>query len=98
GPKAAIARMADDGAVSVLNAVDEPRIDRARALRTTIIFISSLALAACNILPLPVAVLIGAFFIFLTRCIAPADAYREIEWRAIILIACMLALGEAMMR
>lgn len=98
GPKAALTRVADDGAVSVLNAVDEPRIDRPRAWRAVAIFATSLTLAAANLLPLPVAVLLGAFAIFLFRCIEPADAYREIEWRAVILIACMLALGEAMIR
>lgn len=98
GPQWALARVADDGAVSVLNAVVEPRIDRPRAWRSVTIFAASLALAASNLVPLPVAVLLGAFLIFLTRCIAPADAYRDIEWRAVILIACMLALGEAMMR
>ena len=39
------------------------------------------------------AVLAGAFLIFVTRCVTPTDAYREIEWRVVILIACMLALG-----
>lgn len=93
-----IARLADEGVLSVLNPVETRRIDRPRAWRTTVIFAASLAAAALNLLPLPVAVLLGAFATFLTRCIAPGDAYREMEWRAVVLIACMLALGEAMMR
>jgi di/tricarboxylate transporter len=93
-----ITRLVEDGAVSVLNDINERRIDRPKAWRATIIFTGSLALAASNIVPLPVAVLLGAFAIFLTRCISPSDAYREMEWRAVILIACMLALGEAMLR
>ncbi len=98
GHTTAIARLADDGAVSVLNSVEESRVDRPRAIRATLIFVGSLALAAFEVVPLPVAVLLGAFTVFLTNCIAPADAYRELEWRAVILIACMLALGEAMIR
>ena len=98
GNTTAIARLADDGAVSVLNSVEETRVDRPRAFRATLIFLGSLALAALNVVSLPVAVLLGAFAVFLTNCIAPADAYRELEWRAVILIACMLALGEAMIR
>ncbi|ACB77173.1 SLC13 family permease [Opitutus terrae] len=93
-----LARLSEDNMVSVLNAVNERRIDRPRAWRATIIFAGSLALATFSVLPLPVAVLLGAFAIFLTRCISPTDAYRDMEWRAVILIACMLALGEAMMR
>lgn len=98
GRKEAIARLANDGAVNVLNAVEERRADRPRAWRSVLIFVGSLALATFNVLPLPVAVLLGAFLIFLTRCIEPAAAYRNLEWRAVILIACMLALGDAMMR
>jgi di/tricarboxylate transporter len=48
-------------------------------------------------MPLAVAVMAGAFLMFVLRCISPADAYREVDWRVIILIACMLALGKAMM-
>jgi di/tricarboxylate transporter len=40
--------------------------------------------------------LLGAFCTFATRCVRPTDAYREVEWRVVILIASMLALGEAM--
>lgn len=91
-----ISRLADEGLVSVLNAVDEQRAPRPRAWRAIAIFGGSLALATFNILPLPVAVLLGAFTVFVTRCANPAEAYREIEWRVIILIACMLTLGQAM--
>jgi di/tricarboxylate transporter len=34
--------------------------------------------------------------VFLTRCIRPDRAYREVEWKAIIVIGCMLAIGSAM--
>ncbi|HYP16376.1 MAG TPA: SLC13 family permease, partial [Opitutus sp.] len=80
GRKEAIARLANDGAVNVLNAVEERRADRPRAWRSVLIFVGSLALATFNVLPLPVAVLLGAFLIFLTRCIEPAAAYRNLEW------------------
>ena len=33
----------------------------------------------------------------MARCVTPAEAYRDIDWRVVILIACMLALGQAMM-
>ncbi|MBI1878314.1 MAG: anion permease, partial [Chloroflexi bacterium] len=33
---------------------------------------------------------------FLTRCITPEEAYREVEWKALILIGSMLAVGSAM--
>ncbi|HRE83511.1 MAG TPA: SLC13 family permease [Opitutaceae bacterium] len=96
GRKHSIAELARQGLVSVLNALSENRPNRSRALRAIIIFFSSLVLAASGVVPLAVATLLGAFFIFVTRCIPPGTAYRELEWRAVILIACMLALGKAM--
>lgn len=96
GRKRNIAAFDEERTFSVLNAVNERRPDRPRAWRTVLIFVGSLALATWNIVPLAVAVLLGAFLIFVTRCIPPSEAYREVEWRAVILIACMLALGSAM--
>lgn len=96
GRAGSISRVADGNVVSVLNAVAEKRINRPRAFRAMAIFAASLTLAASSIVPLPIAVLLGAFFVFVTRCVNPSEAYREIEWRVVILIACMLGLGQAM--
>lgn len=93
-----ITALANDGVVSVFSAVEQRRVDRPRAWRTSLIFAAALVLATTHVVPIAVAVLLGAFFVFVTRCITPADAYRELEWRAVILIACMLALGDAMIR
>ncbi|WP_414660111.1 SLC13 family permease [Horticoccus sp. 23ND18S-11] len=91
-----IARLAEEGLVSVLQAVDETRIHRPRAWRAMAIFTVALTMAATGLVALPVAVMLGAFTMFVTNCVKPATAYRELEWRVVILIACMLALGQAM--
>lgn len=96
GRSQGVSALAEEGLVSVLQAVEENRIPRPRAWRAMAIFAGSLALATANVVPLAVAVLLGAFAMFVTKCINPADAYRELEWRVIILISCMLALGQAM--
>jgi len=96
GRKANIPALKDDGLLSILGEVEEKRPDRMRALRTGVIFCGALALATFNVVSLPVAMLLGAFATFATRCVTPSDAYREVEWRVVILIASMLALGEAM--
>ena len=36
---------------------------------------------------------VAVLVVFLARAITPEEAYREVEWRAVILIGCMLALG-----
>lgn len=60
------------------------------------IFGGALLLVSFNILSLPVAVMLGALVAFITRCITPTEAYRQVNWNAWLLIASMLALGQAM--
>jgi di/tricarboxylate transporter len=98
GRTRSINRLADEGIVSVLNAVRETRVNRARAWRAIVIFAGSLTLATLGVLALPVAVMLGAFAVFVTRCVDASEAYRQIEWRVLILIACMLGLGQAMIQ
>jgi di/tricarboxylate transporter len=60
------------------------------------IFGAVILLVSFNILSLPVAVMLGALLAFITRCITPTEAYRRVNWNAWLLIASMLALGQAM--
>ncbi len=96
GPRGRLRALQDYETFRVLGAVEEkpPQIQFAR--RATTIFAASLALAATGLLELPVAVLLGAFVAFVTRCITPEEAWRSIEWKAILLIGSLLSLGVAM--
>jgi di/tricarboxylate transporter len=96
GAKSNISALEDDRTFRILGAVEESRLDRRKALLTIGIFVGALALGVLKLVPLPVAVLLGAFGVFISKLITPEDAYREVDWRAIILIACMLSLGAAM--
>ncbi len=96
GRKTDIPGLKEEGMFSILGEIDEKRPDRLRALRTGLIFCAALILGTLKVVSLPVAMLLGAFATFAAKCVTPADAYREVEWRAVILIASMLALGEAM--
>lgn len=60
------------------------------------IFGGVILLVSFNVLSLPVGVMLGALVIFITRCITPEEAYRQVNWGVWLLIACMLALGRAM--
>jgi di/tricarboxylate transporter len=74
----------------------EKRSNRRRAPIAVGIFVAVLAASALNLLSLPAAMLLGTLFVFITRCITPEEAYRRINWKVLILIACMLGLGVAM--
>ncbi|MCI0534392.1 MAG: hypothetical protein L0Z50_04115 [Verrucomicrobiales bacterium] len=79
----------------IFGAVEESRLDRRKALLAIGIFVGALLLGVFKVVSLPIAVLLGAFGVFISKLITPEGAYREVDWRAVILIACMLSLGAA---
>lgn len=86
----------DAGAFRLVGEADTTRFSRGRALLAVGIFVGMLALGVFKVLPLSVAALAGAFLVFATRCAPAEETYRDIEWKAIILIACMLSVGAAL--
>lgn len=91
-----IASLEDDNAFRILGTIGEKRPNSKKASLAVGIFIGCIALAAAKVVSMPVAVLIGSIGVFVTKCITPEEAYREVEWKAIILIGSMLGLGVAM--
>jgi len=96
GHQEQIAALQNDNAFDVLGVVESQRFNRKQAWTVIGIFTLALALATFKLTPIPVAMLLGALFVFLTRCISSEEAYRQVEWKVLILIGCMLALGVAM--
>jgi di/tricarboxylate transporter len=96
GTPASVAALQEQNVVRILNAVREERPNRARAKLAVLIFVLSLALGTFKVFSFPLAVMIGTVAVFLTKCITPDEAYREVEWKAIVLIGSMLGLGVAM--
>jgi di/tricarboxylate transporter len=96
GPQASLISLERDNTYRILGTVDDRIPNQKRARLALVIFIAAIACAALNLISLPVAVLLGALMAFLTRCITPQEAYNDVEWRALILIGCMLAFGTAM--
>jgi di/tricarboxylate transporter len=91
-----IAALQVDNAFDVLGVMDSQRFNRQRAWAVIGIFAGVILLSTFEIIPLAVAMLLGAFLVFVTRMISPEDAYRQVDWKVLILIGCMLTLGTAM--
>jgi len=49
-----------------------------------------------NWLPIAIAAVMGALLMVIAGCLSMDEAYRQIEWKAVFLIAGMLPLGIAM--
>ena len=96
GPRPEIAALEADQTFRVIETLDERQPHRRRAPIAIAIFLAVLVLATFKVLPFAVAVMLGSVVAFFTKCITPEEAYRELEWKAVILIGSMLALGAAM--
>lgn len=83
------------GTLSVIGQVDDEQPDLRRAPLAAAIFAGAIGVAAFEVVPLAVAMLTGAVLMLITRCITPEEAYRRMQWKAILLIASMLGLGVA---
>jgi di/tricarboxylate transporter len=85
-----------ENAFDVLGVLEVQRFNRKQAIIVVGIFAGAFILGSLKLIALPVAMLLGALLVFVTRCITPDEAYRQVDWKVLILIGCMLALGVAM--
>lgn len=53
-------------------------------------------LAAFNILPIIQGALIGIIILVLADCITIREAYRQVDWKIIFVLACLIPLGTAL--
>jgi di/tricarboxylate transporter len=96
GPRERLKLLAREPDFLVLTqAVQEPPLT-ARAPVSVAVLVAMLVPVILGILPVAVAVVMGAVAMVLSRCLTPEEAYRAVEWPAIILIAGMLPLGTAL--
>ncbi|MBI4483704.1 MAG: SLC13 family permease [Acidobacteria bacterium] len=80
----------------VLEEVTHFRLRRSKGLYTMGFFLAALGATWLNIVPLPVAILLAAILIILTRCITVEEAYKSLDLRLIVLIGGMTSFGIAM--
>ena len=81
---------------NIFGGIEHGRLNLSRAPLATAIFGLAILVATFKLVALPVAMLAGAFLMLATRCLSPDQAYRQVEWKALILIGALLSLGAAM--
>lgn len=60
------------------------------------IMLGVVGLAAFKVLPIALTALLGVMAMIFTRCMRADEAYQAVDWRVILLLACMIPLGTAM--
>lgn len=98
GQRPNITALQSDATIRVIGPVEDSIFQLRRAPIAIVAFLGALLLATFEVVPLPVAVILGVLLVFVTRTITPSEAYRDVEWKAIVLIGCMLGLGVALER
>ena len=76
------------------SAQEPPRFEKAKV--SSIIMIAVLLPVILGLIPIFISAVIGAAFMVLFRCLSMEEAYRDVEWKAVFLIAGMLPLGTAL--
>jgi di/tricarboxylate transporter len=80
----------------VLTQVAQEDLDPSKAPLTVLIMAGVLLPVILGWLPIAIAAVVGATLMILTGCLTMDQAYRQIEWKAVFLIAGMLPLGIAL--
>ncbi len=96
GSREQVEALAADDQVLLLEEVSEkhPRTEKQRwALLAFGVF---LFFSLTHLMPLPIAVLLGVMILLATQSVRMSEVYEIIDWRLLILIACMMSFGVAM--
>jgi len=96
GPIESVARLRKSDSFILLEGVHEEVQERHKepiAIATISIIV---LLAAFGVYPISVLALGGVAAVVLTRVLSPREVYKSIDWSVLVLIAGMIALGEAM--
>jgi di/tricarboxylate transporter len=96
GPRNKISLLVDEPDFLVLGEELEEAPRREKAPLAVIIMSAVVISVLVGWLPISIAAVAGAAIMVLTGCLQMEEAYRQIDWRAVFLIAGMLPLGIAM--
>ena len=96
GDKQEIQILNDNNLITIIGSVARNKVNRSKAPIAIAAFCLAIGLATFKVISFPVAALIGAFVVFVSGCITPEESYREVDWKVLILIGCMISLGVAM--
>lgn len=88
--------LAADDQVLLLEEISEQQARPAKRRWALLAFGVFLFFSVTHLVPLPVAVLLGVLILLASRSLRTSEMYEMIEWRLIILIACMMSFGLAM--
>jgi di/tricarboxylate transporter len=82
--------------LALLGPVELPTRRRRKVRLAVVILVLVVLLAAFDITTILVSAILGVVAMFVTRCITPDEAYREVDWMVLVLLGSIIPLGIAM--
>ena len=93
-----VERLAADGQVLLLEEISEKQARPEKRKWALLAFGVFLFFSLTHLVPLPIAVLVGVMILLASQSVRMSEVYEIIDWRLLILIACMISFGLAMER
>ena len=91
-----VERLAADGHILLLEEVSEKQARPEKRRWALLAFVVFLFFSLTHLVPLPIAVLLGVMILLASQSLRMSEIYEIIDWRLLILIACMISFGVAM--
>jgi di/tricarboxylate transporter len=95
GQRDRVRALGDGRVLSLLGNVEYMEVRYGKAAIALVLFVGSITAGVLHVVPLAVAGLCGMLLMIATRCVDARYAFR-VEWRVILLVGSMMALGTAM--
>lgn len=91
-----VERLAADGQILLLEEISEKQARPEKRRWALLAFVLFLFFSLTHVVPLPIAVLLGVMILLASQSLRMSEVYEIIDWRLLILIACMIGFGVAM--
>lgn len=89
-------RLSADGQLLLLEGISEKQARPEKRPWALFAFVVFLFFSLTHLVPLPIAVLFGVMILLASQSLRMSEVYEIIDWRLLILIACMISFGVAM--
>ncbi len=96
GNRDQVERLAAEGHVLLLEEISEKQARPEKKRWALLAFVVFLCFSLTHLVPLPIAVLFGVMILLASQSLRMSEVYEIIDWRLLILIACMISFGVAM--
>ena len=95
-PRSKLSLLREDSDFVLLGDIEEAPVPKMQTAASVLAFLVVTGLSVSGITPVHIASVIGALIVLLTRSIRIDDAYSEVSWKVVFLVAALIPFGIAL--